>query len=975
MPLTLVTGPANAAKAGVVLERFRAALHRDPLLVVPTRADAEHYQRELAAGGIVFGGEVVTFSRLARTIGRRAGGSPRMLGPVARERVLRASIDEAGLRRLARSARTPGFAVAAGELVADLQRALITPERFTQALDEWRREDPVGARAAHAEELGAVYAAYRSRLEALGAADFDGAAWAALDALRARPSSWDRRPVLFYGFDDLTRVELDAVETLSRIAQADVVVALPYEPGRAAFAAAAAAVAELEPLAESHERLPDRAEHYAPQARPALHHLERRLFEPAPTPRPPNGAVRLLESGGERAEAELVAAEVLELLRQGLEPSDVAVLVRGGPEAGELVARALEDAGVPVTHRRRLPLGRTRLGAGLLGAARVALGSGSAADVLTWLRTPGCLADRAAADRLERRVLRERASTAAQARRLAAQETELQEALAAVDALAGAAAEGAVTFAEALAALADATWTAPYRRRAAVLAPGEALDAVVVTELRSALRELRGLGELAGDAQAALDALAGLRIRVPVAEGGVLVDDPLSVRARRFRAVAVCGLQDGEWPRRAVPDPFLDDDARRALAQATGLALPRREDAVGRERSLFYACVSRPEQVLLLSWRSSDEEGNPLQASPFLADVRACFTPALDAERGRRLLADVTWAPRDAPTPRELQRALAVSRPAAPDPPALGAPGTEAVLGSLAARDREPARGLETFAACGVRWLVEQVLRPAPLDADPEPMRNGTIRHAVLERTLGLLAERTGSARLAPERVDGALDALATAMREQEQRVTGAARRAGLRRLHADLARYLRLECESGAAFEPRRLEWRFGDPADGEPALDLGDGLRLTGRVDRVDVDDASGTAIVRDYKGASAMPGARWEREASLQAALYALAVRERLGLEPVGALYQPLSGADLRPRGLVRRDVPGRYVNGDAVEPEAFDEQLERLRSLAAQAARALRAGEIRACPSRCSSRGCAHPGICRAGEPTNEDEGTP
>jgi ATP-dependent helicase/DNAse subunit B len=129
----------------------------------------------------------------------------------------------------------------------------------------------------------------------------------------------------------------------------------------------------------------------------------------------------------------------------------------------------------------------------------------------------------------------------------------------------------------------------------------------------------------------------------------------------------VCGLQEGAWPERPVPDPVLDDDARRSLALATRLVLPHREDALARERALFYASVSRPEQVLLLSWRSSDEEGNPLHASPFLDDVRACFTPALFEQRGRRLLADVTWAPRDAPTPRELQRALAVSRPPAED--------------------------------------------------------------------------------------------------------------------------------------------------------------------------------------------------------------------------------------------------------------------------------------------------------------------
>ena len=99
MPLTLVTGPANAAKAGVVLGAFREALDRaasarlpapEPLLVVPTSADVEPYQRELAAAGTVFGGEVVTFSRLLKLIAQRAGYTARPLGSVARERVVRA---------------------------------------------------------------------------------------------------------------------------------------------------------------------------------------------------------------------------------------------------------------------------------------------------------------------------------------------------------------------------------------------------------------------------------------------------------------------------------------------------------------------------------------------------------------------------------------------------------------------------------------------------------------------------------------------------------------------------------------------------------------------------------------------------------------------------------------------------------------------------------------------------------------------
>src|SRR3954454_1221147 len=652
MPLTLVTGPANAAKAGYVLERLREVLHLEPFLVVPTSADVGHYERELAAGGVVFGVQVLTFSRLVRELGRVSGAGARPLGPVARERVVRAAIAEAHLRRLSASAAAPGFAAAAGALFAELQRSLVEPARFTRALRAW-------GGAPYADELAALYAGYRRRLDALGRPDREGAAWAALDALRAEPARWGTRPVFLYGFDELTRAQLDAIDTLARLAGAEVCVALPYEPARHALAGSAATVQELTPLADV-VALPERADHYAGPARPALHHLERHLFEGAAERVPPNGAVRLLEAGGERAEAEIVGAEVLELMRDGVAPEDIAVLVRGAGGAA-LFAQVLGAYGIPVGHARRVPLARTRLGAGVLAAARAVLPGGRAADVLAWLRTPGMPGAPEVADELDAWVRRKEIGGAREA---AARWGP--DAAARLEALAAAAEAGPEALLDALVAEAYAIWAAPHVRRADVLAPDERDEARVAAELRAAAGELRGLANadprLVGGAEDLLEALGAVDVRQGDAGEGVLLPAPLGIRARRFRAVFVCGLQDGDFPRRPVPEPFLDDDARRGLAAAAGLRLPLHEDVLDRERSLFYACMSRPQEVLVLSWRSSDEEGEPLVASPFLDDVRALFTDQLWEERGRRLLAEVTWAPREAPTPRELRRAQAAAR-------------------------------------------------------------------------------------------------------------------------------------------------------------------------------------------------------------------------------------------------------------------------------------------------------------------------
>ncbi len=999
MSLTLVTGPANAAKAGTVLGGFREALARsgslrlpgpEPLLVVPTAADVEPYQRELAASGAVFGGEVLTFSRLLGTIARRAGYRRRRLGFVARDRVVAAVVTGARLRVLGESARTPGFARAAGRLFSELQRAAIAPERFTAGLRAWVTAEG-GGRAAYAEDVAGLYAAYVRRLGELGRVDPEGYAWGALDALRADAAAWGGRPVFLYGFDDLTPTQLDAVETLVRVCDADVTLSLTFEPGRAAFAARAATVETLRPLAASVVELPGGGERSAP----ALHHLERHLFDGGAARVAPNGAVRLLEAGGERAEAELIGAALLELVEAGAAPADIAVLVRTAEEA-PLLAQTLEAYGLPVDRAERPRIRDTRLGAGLLACGRAALG-GTAGDLLRWLRTPGKVAAHETVDALERRLRRAGVATAAEAIALLTKDEprsngsghdeprsdgsvlrnprsavgddrnsrsavappadDLPAAVhASLSALKAAADEGAPAFLDALEAELDGIWTAPHHRQAAVLDAEGLEDARVAAELRYAAKELRELADagLPSTPEEILATLGAVEVRTGGGGTGILLADPLSVRARRFRVVVVCGLQDGAFPRRPSPEPFLDDADRRGLARASGIVLPLHEDELDRERFLFYTAVSRAEEVLFLSFRASDEEGEPELRSPFVDDVADLFSEALWSGRGRRLLAEVTWPPAQAPTPLELRRAQAADREERAEAAPLAPPGAEL----FADHDRESARGLEAFGLCGVRWLVERVLKPGRIDPDPEPMTRGSLAHSVLEQTLRALKDRTGSAALTPGSRDAARAELATAIDGVRRTRAGAVARAGVRALEVELARWIDHECATGPGYEPQWLEWSFTEDAP----LRL-DGIAVTGIIDRIDVGPAG--AIVRDYKASKGFPQANWAADGHLQAALYALAARELLGLDVAGALYQPLRNAELRPRGAIRSGdaAVGVFAN-DVLDPGAWETLLDELRAEAEDAAARLRAGEVVPSPERCTPRGCAYPGICRA-----------
>ncbi len=326
MPLRLVTGPANAAKAGEVLGGLRARLDEDPILLVPSFQDVEHAQRELAERGAVFGARVLRFDWLYRAIADRVGYRERVVSDVQRDLLLEASVERARLSVLAESAEGQGFIRAAARLVSELGAARVDPARFTQALRAWAGDGP---RRAYADEVASVYAGYRRALDEAGLVDPELFAWRALDALRLEPARWDGAPVFVYGFDDFTVLELDALETLAVHCGAHVVVSLPFEPGREAFRATATVTARLSELAAERIELAAVDDHYDPASRTALHHVERSLFEADPgEPVDAGGAIAFHSAGGARSEVELAAARVLELLRGGTAPGDVAVVFR-----------------------------------------------------------------------------------------------------------------------------------------------------------------------------------------------------------------------------------------------------------------------------------------------------------------------------------------------------------------------------------------------------------------------------------------------------------------------------------------------------------------------------------------------------------------------------------------------------------------------------------------------------------------------
>src|SRR4051794_564295 len=879
MPLHLVTGPANAAKARVVLDAARSRAAASPLLVVPTTADVEIYRRELAADGAVLGVRVERFDGLLRELAFRAGVAGRPLTELQRERVAAAASTATPLQRPADAARPPGFPPALVGFAEELGEARIEPPRFVQAVRAWAAADP--ARAPFAEELGALVLAYRREQERTGRVDRPRHATAALDALRTEPGRWAGTPVFLYGFDDLSPLQRDVVDTLANAVGAEVVLSLTFEPGRTAFAARAGLHQDLLALGASEQRLDAVSDYYAPGARAALHHVERSLYEPegAVDRLEPGGAIVALEGGGERAEVELVAAEVARLIREeGMAPEEIAVVHRGLDAVAPLVDLVFRTYDVPAAVRRTIKVGHTALGRGLVAQIRCALLDASADELLAWLRTPGVLRTPAFADRLEARARREGARTAREARVLWEQERWSLEAL---DHLVAAyEAQGVRGLADRVAAETALLLAAPYRRTAPVFDEEGELDARVAAQVRRSLRELGQLPpELQPDPAALAATLDELEVYVGAqpGTGRVTITKPQSLRARRVRALFCLGLDEGIFPAPARPEPFLGDDDRRAINAASGLRLRLHEDALNVERLFFYSVVSRPTELLALSWHAADDEGAPAVRSLLVEDVADLLAEGwADRPRSRELGA-AGWPAAQAPTEREAARFAAAAAPPA-TPPVIGHLQAPAALGPLRERHTWSASQLEVWTSCPVKWFVERHLRPEVLVPDPEPMIRGELAHRVLEHALSSLADDGG---LSPARLPEARALVRAALDEhaEDYKISPNPERlrSALRRLEVDLVRYLDFAAHAGSAFRPARFEVQFGKAEDPYPPLELdGGALRLAGRIDRVDVGAGGREGIVYDYKGKTAAPQARWRPDGELQVALYLLTGR---------------------------------------------------------------------------------------------------
>ena len=385
-------------------------------------------------------------------------------------------------------------------------------------------------------------------------------------------------------------------------------------------------------------------------------------------------------------------------------------------------------------------------------------------------------------------------------------------------------------------------------------------------------------------------------------EVGAFVSSVLDARGLSFRAVALLGLAEGDFPQAEREMPLLREADRAALRER---GLPVEARLRGDEVSIFYEAVTRARERLLL-------------CRPYLADDGQQWEPSAYWREAHRLMGEpepLRARPEDRLSAEEvassaewiehgynasaIARGLAVLQARLADE---AAGPHEAELPELAAliSARYPAlqswsaSRLEAYGTCGFYFYVAHALKLEPR-AEPEEGYDvralGNMYHTILERLYRDAPDLDGRSIERPDALAELLTRLpevaravfATAPADYGFRPTAlwAQQQAELLRILGDTVTALAEESEG---WTPRYFEQRFGF---GEKPLIIhtpeGD-VRVHGYIDRIDVD-AAGRLRVVDYKASGAPISADDLRDGHrLQLPLYALAARDALQLGEV-------------------------------------------------------------------------------------------
>ena len=1008
----LLTGRAGSGKTRAVLQRllkhFQEGRLGEVLLLLPTQSQVDHLRGVLLREGAPafrddFAHTFFTFSRtLSSVLPERLlaeDGKDYLLGEVLRLESL-PSFD--GVRE------TRGFRALLGGAIKELKQNGILPEHYARrVLESLGGEE--GTLPRH-RDLGKALVAYQRRLAACGRIDQEDLELMALRRLETDPGLPAGRKILLVdGFHDFTGVQFAILSLLAR-RFSDVIFTLSYDEARPASPVFQASKATREKLLSLGLEVQGLSGNRRTED-PTLRRLEAGLFENLSGEAEAEASLQLMHCARKEDEVESIARRIVRLVREeGVPYRDIAVLYHDLGEMADLLEGTFRRFGIPLRIYQPRALDRHPLARFLLDLGKV-LSEGPNRETMLRLLRSGIIEglDPGEVDRLDQQVresgppssgrgwvdLCDRLRLPGIARLL----RHLEKV--------GKRNEGKHTH-DAL----TSAWLGCFEDLALPLGEqGEdgPSECAAYREFVGLLESSRVLHD-GGKAQITLGRLVEV-----VQEGAAQATFRLQDRRREVvnainayearqwevPCLFVAGVLERQFPPAPLEDLFFSDEARRTL-NARGLRFPDREWRQAEERFLFYMAVTRARGRLHLSHARSDSRGTPTLASFFLREVEKLFTrESLARCATQRSPSEVLPAPHEMVNLEDVDRAvfegLEARAPRGPMPPRIALAAAlyqrrredeeflarlqdalsekHAILADAALLEeiarRETAfsnSSLTAFLQCPYLHFAQKWLR---LEGLPEPQVAAVDLGQVLHDTLKDYFQG-GAAGDPFALLDGHFE-----QRTRARAVTFR-RKSDYWRLRAALAEVLEAEKRREARLRPSRFEVPFGlGPEGGHPAVSILAGGReekLSGKIDRIDTDPEGKMGYVVDYKYSD--PGsvrdqfkaALAEEMANFQPALYLLALREALGLEPVGA--ELLSAKKGIQRFAVGREALaelwGAPEKSQRLDEAGFEEFLKRARTIMAGLIVSARTGDIETRPKdleRCGPGACDAADVCR------------
>jgi len=949
---TLLLSPAATGKTQYCIEHIHALRAQDKLapvwVILPNQDHVRAFRRRLSGIGVM-GVELGTFYNFYAEILARAG---RLLARLTEPLQYRL-IQDIVARQYGEHPRKgyyaplrdkPGFIAELRELIEELKRARIQPDWFASA---------VMGRGERLEELAAIYADYQNwLLKGDDWADAEGQGWLAEIALQEHPDLCrDVRLLSVDGFDEFNPTQLGVLKTLAQRA-GETILTLTGDISRERpilrrFTRARDILTrslDVTPISLSTLHTPHST----------LHHLEASLFDPMPRRQTAEGAIEFVEAQNRREETRAALRWIkARAVRDHIPLRDIALVARDlGPYRAFIQETALEF-GLPVSLAGGLPLARNPAVTALLSLLALPADDWPRRRVLDAWRSPyfdwsvgqddtrsvpyadaldavsrngvvirGLAQWREAFDLAAAMTAeRDQDDPAPQiAPEDAASVRERFEAFVArITPPDSATVRDYVAFVENLIGDdepvgQDGTQSVPYSNLS-VVARARENDATRdrdVAALRAFKDVLRGLvlaesifaqdatpityAAFLRDVRGAVEA-ASYEIALPDTEREVLLAAPvLRVRGLAFRAAAILGLAEGDFPQVEREDVLLTESDRRWLRER-GLSIEPR--LRGDEATFFYEAVTRASERLLLCRPYLADDGQPWEASPYWDHVRQIVdAPVRHVRPEDPLPIDDIASPQEALMGGQdgtrsvpyVERGAAILRARL----AEQASGPfEGDLSSLAAElhARFPtdfvwsASRLESYGTCPMDFWTGVALAcepHEPLEEGYNVRAFGSMVHAVLERVYQRASDPADVGAVLAVLPDVAREVFDSAPSDYGFRPT-----ALWGHQRAEIEQTIRATivalAEESQGYAPRLYEQAFG--FKDQPLLDV-DGVKLHGFIDRVDAA-LGGRLRVMDYKtGSTPISSKDLNEGRRLQLPLYALAARDALKLGDVDA-----------------------------------------------------------------------------------------